>query len=1250
VLRPTATVATGCAWFDRLQRRAAYACQALLLDRALMQRTEDLCIASLRCPQVDARDCVAADRLVLDSAETLRVLLARRFPDAAARPDLRELPVSWLRLYFSGHRHFHALVARLPHHAFYHLLGLARSDGHRYPALPAGTDTETRYRARRDCLTRYLVRLLDLTLCSFERTLEALLRAPAGWLDAGLLQSMREDAYWRAFPQPDGFAALTCVAELRAWLGRSESARLWYCSVWRCNVTLLVEKFVKPWSSDATRDWLLYRLQLYRDTHLDLWSAMLNEACYADGELVARQLLQTHYPSCQRVCCAEELPDLTPYQLDNFKTGSHLKERSTLHDKLGHLYIIKRYNNICKDRNDWEIIRAYGEQDPLIYDHLKYTVRCVLLGNLPGARGFLSALARVRINLSFWPQYADRVLERAEIDAYMHPYCHPYLVLERRRDAKLGKEQAKKRPANQSDEAEARRVRKAMAKWDRKEQAKMLYEKTHFKMWLIKCRYFVSSLLKEALFYLHESNGLLDRYLSLDFKWLQYKQITRMANGQCRLELSTQASDPTRPFDWSVIEHIEKSPDVKYDIKRGKIMVFHNAALKVAKKVLKRNFLGIVEVKATGVEESLALGDRSRPLESVFARTDEEAAGKPTLEELHFLAYCLALDRPGDGVLLRTSLLQMMGMSRQGVEEVRDWMVRYYAYDKPDDSLKRKIQEFYQACPRDYLVLKTALRMVPDCRARAHQFALPAPWALRQLDALRRRVLNVQDWEPTPEELGRCYLCHGCQKFANGVVKPQAYRHHANHCELVYARHRVYSAVQTLDECFNLTLRVDGRARHLGRHRRRYAAEGCVSKSAAAEPDDDAVEPVVVAPDDERAAAQDGLSQAQRKREEDDEKRRRALSFLNVAFYNPEDGQPYCIRNRRSRVQGGVWSAAALGDRRNVIMTLDEGRVTVSCNLVPVVGAGESTTSATVTTAGDDTDSDVGARRGRRSRGGDEDDEGGDDSDAGGDDSDDSDDEAALPQPLYETEMFHLFSGDMRGAASTRRDREQLQQFARAHTQELAQNMQMAKGRRSRGRGAAVSPASVQQGASAGENNKKRIMRLVQEPIRAWYNCQVPLQPVDMVGVVKNGKVLCVECGCMTEYRNHNMTHYGPVCMQHLSCTMQADHPTYRQEAPQLAALLNGGAQRQRRAPLHPSAVPPDGAERRAPSVCRLCALLPPVLRLVMRDERDFALRWLECCHVCAHNLRPLQARHAMLPLRALRYFAEQRKYKHTLY
>lgn len=1177
------------AWFAGLQHSFL---QPLLLDRALLRDLEQN-VSIAETPRV----LPPSQGDGLCSVDALRLALARRAPRTEGA--LRELPVSLLRLYFSGLQHYDALIARLPHQALYALYALARADGLRRRPQPEdhGGFEDAGFVARRATVAQHVAQLLDWALCSYERTLERLLQAPAEWLDAGLARALADgdDEYWRHLPVPQGFRALRTTAEVRAWLqGEGADYTLWYAAVWRQHVALLVERWLRPWADARTRDWLLYRLQLYRDTHLDLQTAMLASGHYSNAALLREQLLQQHWPGAGRACCAEELPDMTPYALDNFKMGTHLKERSTLADKLGHIRVIKRFNNICKDRNDWEIIRAYGEQDPVVYDDLKLTLRCLLLGNVPGARGFLSALARCRINLSFWPAYADRVLSRDEIDAYMHPYCHPYLVLEARRAAKLAKEQKR---ASERSEAETRRAARAMAKWDRKEAAKMAYDKTALKMWVIKCRYTASSLLKEALFDIIGARAqTLHEYLGLDFKWRQTETITRLANGQVRAELTRQSSEwaageaLTRAFDWSVVEHIEKSPDAKYDIKRGKMMVFHNAALRVTRKVVKRSFMGIIEVKATGIEEEIRL-ERGARLQSVYRADDsavEEGDGRVTLDELHFVCYCMAMDAP-HAPYLRSALLQVLGVSEPGLARIRKWLLQYYVYDVADDSLKRKIKKLQQADARDYFLLKTVFRLVQYYRAREHVFALPAPWALRQLDALRRRQLACDDNEATPRQLGVCYQCHGCQKFANGVVRPAACPHAANHSELALSRHRVWGA-QGDDDCDLVLAPVEGAPRALACHRRRHALEGSAAKQSTG--------------GDESATTEEETAAAEPRKQ-------KAISFLNVAFYNVVDGRAYCIRNRRCRVAGGVWSAQQCA--QNVIMRAPGA--TVSCQLVPVVRPGADAQEAEEAEAAKQ------QKKTRRRRDDDSDDDG-----SGGSD---DDDDGVVQQPGYETELMTFFTGELR--ATSRSHRDSLELFARQRTQELAQNLAVARKR--------APPKKT------AENNKRRIARLVQEPIRALYNCQVPLQPVDMVGIVKNGKVLCCECGVMTEYRNDNMTPYGPTCGHHACASLPAHHPAWRLDLATAAYLRAQAAAPQlkfRRHPLHPAALPAR-AER-----CRICALMPVDALLTVCDA-EYQLHQLGCCAICHHNVRPLVARQLAPALQALVQFAEARRYAHTL-
>jgi len=1278
--------------------------QALLLDRHLLGELEqNVCIASLR---EGASDLDAVERDApppsLASVDSLRLALARRF--GAAAPDLRELPVSLLRLYFSGHSHFRAIVARLSNPAFYHLRALARADGAVVDADGGGGGggeslRHPAYTRDRAVVAHYLATLCDLAFCSFERALCALMasRATGEWYDAGLGEALRDDPYWAGLPRPPA----------------GTTADLWYLCVWRCNVTLLLEKHVKPWGDDdddaETRDWLLYRQQLYRDTHLDLLTVMASSRVYDDDALMRNGAMRTHYPAANRVCCAEELPDLSAYALDNFKTGAHLKERSTIAEKMGHIYGNKTGPNICKDRNSPEIIRAYGEQDPVLYEQIKQTLRCGLLGNMPRARGTLNMAARIRVNLSFWPEHADRVMTREEIDAVMHPYCNPYANSEHRRAEKARKEGEKMARASPAvvGAAARRRLAAVMEAWDAKERVKMAYEKTALKMWMIRCRHVVSSLIREHQFYNLECGGCIDQYLSLDYKWVQYKNITRIANGQCRNELSRQAATLAAHgrFDWSVIEFIEKSPDGKYDVKRGKIMMFHTAALKVTKKVMKRNFLGILEVKATGIEEKIHL-DRATPLAAIYCTEAEAAAQgaartKMSEDELHFMCYCIAMRR---NPVVATALFQVMGMTRAGVEAVREWMLDYYTYDIPDDSFKKGLLKFARASIDDYMIMKTALALIALYARTEQLFHLPAPFARRQIDAQRRCQLAIEDNVPTPAVLGIYYKCAGCQKFANSIVAPVPYPHHSNHCELAHSRYQIWpgcgvgcaggaggGGTRARGENKSLVLCYEGKApRTLEHHRKRYAVSETVRPAAPVQAEEEADAAPKGGGD---AEAEQAEAEAE---EEGPAKKSENISFLNVAFYNPADGRAYCIKNKRQRIAvGGLWTPAQSAQEHDVIMTADYGRIVVRCNMVPVnrapplgggsggAGGGGEDDYSTEESGADAHRRGGSARRPRREYDTDAEEEEEDGEDGGaeaGEEGDDDDDYVAgedeaegAEQPGYESDLLSLF-GDVQALNGANLSR--LEQFARARARDLTtqQSTAAVEGSSSSSTSTTNSlgaPRKNKRGTPAVRNNKKRILRAVRRPIEARFNCRVPLQAIDMVGVEKSGKVLCVDCGVMTEYGNENMTPYGPVCMRRLCASMQRHHPAWQAasggggggggadaatvqfvESWQLhgqQAPWPGEMTRARKRALHPLARIRLGEQVGPLRRCHVCALLPPEARVTARDA-NYRLHSVACCGVCHHNLRPLLQRQYMVPLRAIVRFAQERGYAHLLH
>jgi hypothetical protein len=1252
--------------------------QQLLLDRHFLARLErDMCIASLVS---DGQRQQQRQQRSLWGLDSLRLLLARNL--GTKMPRLRELPVSLLRLYFSGQEHFEAVLDGIPHPAFYHLLALARGDALR-TATTATTKSvnlcSKKYVKNRRLVGEYLKRLVDVAFCSFERALRLLFHslARSDWCDAGLVDALYNDTYWRGLPLPPSFVRdvprNASRAQLLMWL-TTGSNLIWYLCVWRCNVTLLLEKYVKPWpaaahvaeSHEAGR-WVVYKMQLYRDTHLDLLTVMKARECYDDAQLVHSSIMATHYPTCNRVCCAEELTDLSAYSLDNFKTGAQLKERSTLAHKTGHLYGIKTGNNICKDRNSPEIIRACGEQDPVIYDQVKETCRCGMLGNFPGAtRGTLTMAARMRVTWSFWPENADRIMTRDEIDRFMHPYCNPYIQSETRRAEKLRKEQAKLRRANPalSGPVAKKKLATVMEAWDAKERVKMTYDKTVFKMWLIKCRHFVSSLMREHFFFVQESNGVIDHYLSYDYKWQQYKNITRIANGQCRNELSRQAATLpwTQRFDWSVLEFIEKSPDGKYDVKRGITMVFHTAALKVTKKVMKRNFLGILEVKATGIEEKIHFDNKTAPLKPIYvsdaeARAQGDARTMMSEEELHFMCYCIAMKR---NPVIATSLFQVMGMSRAGVESIRKWLLDYYTYDVPDDSFKKGLLKFARDNFNDYLIMKTALYVISFLSKNMHIFHLPKQFALRQIDAQRKGQLSINDWEPTPARSGYHYRCPGCQKFANSIVLPQHYPVHSNHCELAFSRHRVFTgsalmtnnnnntaaATMMRSEACNLTLLYDHKwPRIVEYHRKKYALSEN-SRALALARINGAITTTETMGVEENEL-DDTSSQRVTKKSEN-------VSFLNVAFYNPHDKRAYCIKNKRRRMGGGVWSLAEC-ERAPIVMTGDRGRIFIRCTRVTI----SNSLNDTLGGASDASEQEGG--RGKRWKCAteemeeeedddeeeDEEDEEGEDDDegggGGGGGGSEEDEAVGAQQPGYETEMLNLMT-DV--SEMTPMHLARLESYAKTHVRELTQNLPKAGNR---------APSQQQ---SPLKNNKKRILRAVQQPIQARYNCRLPLQAIDMIGVVKNGHCLCVECGVMTVYDNHNMTHYGPVCGRHISSTMQRHHPAWQSDS-LVAQYLDGwracgGAQTEmtkaKKRGLHPLAKVAV-IDRVGPldRLCHCCQLLPPEVRVTVAVA-SYRMVSVMCCGICHHNLRPLMQRKYVPALAELIQFAVEHHYTHTLH
>lgn len=861
------------------------------------------------------------------------------------------------------------------------------------------------------------------------------------WHRFGLLDALEHGSHWANFHIPDA---------VRNGSPREQrSYCLWLTCVWRINTSLSLCKLLSPWDDDQSKEWVSYQFKLFRDTHLDMLSMMFKHKVY-DDEAVATQhhILRDFYPLCNRVCCAEELPDFVGYATDNFKTGSNLKERSSLDDKIGHLYVNKTGPNICKIRNFYDIIIRYGEEDPVIYDILKNVIKCVLLGNLPHSRGNLNMMALIELNLFFYPDEADAVIPEEEFK-------------------ELTKNKSMKR--NRSK---------------KKTKDEVVYVKTKFILWLLLCRHFVLYLLKEFLFYIAESSEWLNELLSEDYKFIRYREIVLIGNGQCRNKLSQQAKKkaPGSPFDWSEIEFEEKSTET-YDTKSGEIKKFHAWSLTVARKVQKDDFMKILAKKMTNTEETLHIATPYKPFYYVRSKGELPSEGRMiALDELHEICEYMSKNRSR---IIESRWFQVIGMSRKGLETLRLWLFRYDKYDIPDNSLKNLIREFYSNSPIDYMILKTVIKVI-EYYKQDQVFHLPLSYAKKQIFALRN-LLGIEDWEPTPALLGYAYQCPGCLKFANTVIEPVDHTH--KQCPAGSSSCSGGGDPTTT----TTTKKTTGK----GAPKKNTQIKGEAKKKGV---------------DGRKTKGKETQDKKKKKKKKKDKSTASANAansptscFLNMAFYDMDTCSLHCSKYSSN------YKHTLLGDdleNGNIIMKSRDGSIIIRSNKTillkpdgsPVDITNTSTSASRTTTKKSQSSSQASKER-----------------------------EAQKFQWLLERRVFEF--NDANDGDDPSNDNITCGLYA-APEPVLEDD------------GETISPTELftprlaPKTAAKKSTKKKIFLNDVNRAISDMgLTCNKELQKVDMIGIIKNNHVFCTEpnCGSMTLACNYNSTNHGITCGKHKS-------------------------------------------------------------------------------------------------------------------
>ena len=1207
----------------------------IMLDRHYLFDIENqVCIAKLIIVDKD-------DNKIEDYGnDYLQLILARQ----GLELNFRELPVALLRLHFTGHDRFMIWLHRIPLWDIKELIRLARqyeytssSSMFRYDGNEDNDDDD--YSVQISQIKEYFIFLIDMCFCSFERTLYHFLnKGDRKWPMFGLQETLLNDNYWKNFPRVDVDDNKTI---------------LWFICVWRMHISRMIEKYLKPWRPDddsEQKEWLIYRMRLFRDTHLDLITMMVSKNVYDDQLLISSNLFYRKYPNAHRVCCAEELPCLVGYTFDNFKTGSNLKERQTLKDRIGHIVTNKPMPNICKVRNVHKIIRRYGNSDKVIFDLIKHIVRCVLLGNLPHAKGSLDIMARIRVNRSMSDEIADTVVPKQELD--VEALAAAAEAKSKKKNLKKKKELEKRKKNSGIDvvindtESEKKTTKKKKKKDTTKKKKKKKKKKaddddddeedddddeekeekeekdeTLFTQWLYKCRHFVLFILKEFLFYTAESSGCFDRVLSKNNKWLQHKEIVRAGIGKCRDDLSWQCKNEAydNAIDWTRIEYIYKKDD--YDIKTGIIMKVHTLLLKTTEKVKKDSFENILMKKMTSIEEDITFaateqennGVNSHPLSSFIGNSDNNHI---TLDELHFIAYTMAISNTP---VMETKWFQVVGMTPKGLSRLRDWIFCYYEYDIPDNALKKCITAFQRESMNDYIILKTMIKLIIYYR-KDYIYHLPSSYAIHQIMALRR-LLCLDPLQPTPPLLGVHYMCPGCLKFANPVIDPFDYDTPINEKDtLVISNHKKENVLTetpethvdvVIDDDDDADEEADGdedesdykddpirytnKKKKRGRKRRSKAA---LRKMYA---NNEIMTTTTTNDESTTVISSIQYNQTQQQQQHN-------TPYFNTALYDINTGHLHCQRDYKKK-KGSM--ASHMTGKNYVIMKGKKNGLIIETNIDRC--------------RHDDGDMEI-----------DEDKE--EEHDEEEEEEEEEDDDEDMVTFNHEDELFFmpddtLNMGSKWDLANRLTITTEKMGFGEDHHRHSHSHNHMATTKKV-------------------NNNKTFISRIVDTPMNQKYTCGTPLIAIDMIGVIVNGNALCGDCGCMVQVYNSNWHSHGITCMRHATPSHQQDHPIWQidrftpkhlarnrentrpdssvtgvpcENYIEYMGSVNPKKQRQTEH-YHPNDIvhQPYNATEYGLIKCHFCQTLKAIVYITVIDRRSYKLMKRHICYSCKHLCKAL--------------------------
>lgn len=681
--------------------------------------------------------------------------------------ELRRIPIILLRGYFNKINIINFCLKKCTYDSFKRCLILMESDNfYKYDENKSNIDEYY------ENANEYFKLIIELSLLSFEKCFHIIVNKlyKKEWLPlVNLFENINTWDYWKGINLPNLYKNKDDII--------NSGCLLLFVILWRINATLVIEKelffyyYNNSTSSLLCNDVIFnhgkgnlydlydsyyskktpkknidckyhnqdksfkmenvrYNFLLFRDTHLPLLTIIIKNKNYYDLDLSYNGILMNNYPSSFNICCIDELPDMTsllPLMNTWYDTGTKRETSEYLIDAMRHIYTIKPVNRICLIRNISKMLNDYSKKYPIVIELFKLTMKCVLLGNLPYAKNPLDLNARIHV---------------------YSMYDKDNIIFEEKGN-------------NVND-------------W--------------VLNWTNNYRYFTLFILREYLFYTCENQKVLIHTLSKNYKWDSFVLYARYANGDVRKIISKQChtlKDGSK-IDWKPIEHREKLNPKDNERKSGILKGYHTQTLEFADKLKKYKFTTILQKRMRSIEPELDIQKLNNLVhdESFIYQTSIIPENSPlyryqkkkeipinstkfylNYEQFHFLCWCVAQrKRP----FIETKWLHLLNMSEKGIKTVKDLILSYYEYNKPDNSFKKQAKKFFNESPIDYLLLKIYLKTV-EFYNDINIFYLPYDTTLNQFNAIRKS-LRLEKYETTPLKSGFGYLCMGCHRWANKIT------------------------------------------------------------------------------------------------------------------------------------------------------------------------------------------------------------------------------------------------------------------------------------------------------------------------------------------------------------------------------------------------------------------------------------------------------------------------------------------------